>query len=87
MKILIDQIVTENKLQYWFNKLVPTAAPKPTTVTELMGVIGEKAQKMHQTYTEASAWGMVFPSKEKHNWDKSGATDLSELKVHSNNKK
>jgi len=32
-------------------------------------------------------WGMVFPYKEKHNWDKSGATDLSELIVHSKNKK
>ena len=87
VKILIDQIVTENKFQHRFKKLVQTVAPKPTTVTELMGVIGETAQKMCQTYTEASAWGMVFPSKEKHNGDKSGATGLSELKVHSKNKK
>ena len=55
VKILIDQIVTENKLQHRFKKLIQTAAPKPTTVTELMEVIGKPAQKMRQTSFEASA--------------------------------
>lgn len=65
-KIIVDQIVTKTKPQQRFKKLVQTAIPKPVSIEDTLEVIGEKAQFMCQTYTEATSWGMVFP---KEKWD------------------